>query len=325
MVTDVDGNRFLDFAAGIAVTSTGHAHPSVVAAIKEQADRLIHIAATDFYEPRYLEFMERLASHRPVRRAGARLPHQLGHRGGGGRDQAGALPHPSARDHRLRGRVPWSNPGRAVADQLEDQAARRLRPAAADGPPHAVPADPRLARGVRGRRQRGAGLPALSILGRIIAPTDVAAIVIEPVPGRGRLLPGPGHLPGRPARAVRRARHPADRRRDPVGDGTHRPLVGDGACRRRAGHRDQRQGHRLGDADRRHHRPRVGLDLASPAHTAQPSPATRSARRQGWPRWTCSGRPDRQLGCDWRRASGAAGGHRGSPSPACATFAASGS
>ena len=64
-VTDVDGNRFLDFAAGIAVTSTGHAHPSVVAAIKEQADRLIHIAATDFYEPRYLEFMERLASIAP--------------------------------------------------------------------------------------------------------------------------------------------------------------------------------------------------------------------------------------------------------------------
>ena len=117
-VTDVDGNRFLDFAAGIAVTSTGHAHPSVVAAIKEQADRLIHIAATDFYEPRYLEFMERLASHRPVRRAGARLPHQLGHRGGRGGHQAGALPHPSARDHRLRGRVPRSHAGRAVADQL---------------------------------------------------------------------------------------------------------------------------------------------------------------------------------------------------------------
>ena len=48
VVTDVDGNRFLDFAAGIAVCSTGHSHPKVVSAIKEQADRLIHIAATDF-------------------------------------------------------------------------------------------------------------------------------------------------------------------------------------------------------------------------------------------------------------------------------------
>ena len=52
-VTDVDGNVFLDFAAGIAVCSTGHSHPAVVQAIKDQADRLIHIAATDFYEPRY--------------------------------------------------------------------------------------------------------------------------------------------------------------------------------------------------------------------------------------------------------------------------------
>src|SRR5437016_10849322 len=65
VVTDVDGNRFLDFAAGIAVCSTGHAHPEVVAAIKEQAERLIHIAATDFYEPRYIEFSEKLASIAP--------------------------------------------------------------------------------------------------------------------------------------------------------------------------------------------------------------------------------------------------------------------
>jgi 4-aminobutyrate aminotransferase len=64
-VTDVDGNVFLDFAAGIAVASTGHSHPAVVQAIKDQADRLIHIAATDFYEPRYLELMERLAAIAP--------------------------------------------------------------------------------------------------------------------------------------------------------------------------------------------------------------------------------------------------------------------
>ncbi|MEO6579267.1 MAG: aminotransferase class III-fold pyridoxal phosphate-dependent enzyme, partial [Candidatus Limnocylindria bacterium] len=65
VITDVDGNRFLDFAAGIAVCSTGHSHPNVVAAIKQQADRLIHIAATDFYEPRYTEFMERLVAIAP--------------------------------------------------------------------------------------------------------------------------------------------------------------------------------------------------------------------------------------------------------------------
>jgi 4-aminobutyrate aminotransferase len=47
-VWDVDGNRFIDFAAGIAVTSTGHAHPKVVAAIKSAADKFLHISS-DYY------------------------------------------------------------------------------------------------------------------------------------------------------------------------------------------------------------------------------------------------------------------------------------
>ena len=49
VVEDVDGNRYLDFAAGIAVASTGHSHPEVVAAIKAQAERFLHMCATDFY------------------------------------------------------------------------------------------------------------------------------------------------------------------------------------------------------------------------------------------------------------------------------------
>src|SRR5690349_6717081 len=49
MIEDVDGNRFLDFTAGIAVCSTGHCHPRVVAAIAEQAKKLIHMSGTDFY------------------------------------------------------------------------------------------------------------------------------------------------------------------------------------------------------------------------------------------------------------------------------------
>ena len=48
LVEDVDGNEFLDFAAGIAVTSTGHCHPEVVAAIQKQAAELIHMSGTDF-------------------------------------------------------------------------------------------------------------------------------------------------------------------------------------------------------------------------------------------------------------------------------------
>src|ERR1700761_2929841 len=49
MIEDVDGNRFLDFNAGIAVCATGHCHPKVTAAIQAQAGRLIHMSGTDFY------------------------------------------------------------------------------------------------------------------------------------------------------------------------------------------------------------------------------------------------------------------------------------
>jgi len=59
-VTDVDGNRFLDFTAGIAVVTTGHSHPKVVAAIKEQADRFLHMSGTDFYYSPEIELAERL-------------------------------------------------------------------------------------------------------------------------------------------------------------------------------------------------------------------------------------------------------------------------
>ncbi len=59
-VTDVDGNRFLDFTAGIAVVTTGHSHPKVVAAIKEQADRFLHMSGTDFYYSSEIELAERL-------------------------------------------------------------------------------------------------------------------------------------------------------------------------------------------------------------------------------------------------------------------------
>ena len=65
MVEDVDGNVFLDFAAGIAVVSTGHCHPDVVAAIQKQAAELIHMSGTDFYYPNLVQLAERLASIAP--------------------------------------------------------------------------------------------------------------------------------------------------------------------------------------------------------------------------------------------------------------------
>ena len=65
-VEDVDGNTFLDFAAGIAVTSTGHCHPEVVAAIREQAGELIHMSGTDFYYEGMVTLAERLSAIAPM-------------------------------------------------------------------------------------------------------------------------------------------------------------------------------------------------------------------------------------------------------------------
>src|SRR4051794_14410351 len=62
VIEDVDGNRFLDFAAGIAVCATGHCHPQVVSAIEQQARKLLHICGSDFYYPSMVEIMEKLAA-----------------------------------------------------------------------------------------------------------------------------------------------------------------------------------------------------------------------------------------------------------------------
>ncbi len=65
IVTDVDGNRFLDMNAGIAVVATGHCHPRVVAAIQAQAAKLIHMSGTDFYYENMVQLAEKLARLAP--------------------------------------------------------------------------------------------------------------------------------------------------------------------------------------------------------------------------------------------------------------------
>jgi 4-aminobutyrate aminotransferase len=65
-IEDVDGNEFLDFTAGIAVNSTGHCHPEVVAAIQKQAAELIHMSGTDFYYDLMPKVAERLSSLAPM-------------------------------------------------------------------------------------------------------------------------------------------------------------------------------------------------------------------------------------------------------------------
>lgn len=66
VVEDVDGNLFLDFNAGIAVTSTGHCHPHVVEAVRAQAEQLLHYSASDFYLPIYSQMCDALAATLPI-------------------------------------------------------------------------------------------------------------------------------------------------------------------------------------------------------------------------------------------------------------------
>jgi 4-aminobutyrate aminotransferase len=66
VVEDVDGNEFLDFSSGIAVVSTGHCHPEVVAAIQKQAGELIHMSGTDFYYENLITLAQKLEEIAPM-------------------------------------------------------------------------------------------------------------------------------------------------------------------------------------------------------------------------------------------------------------------
>jgi 4-aminobutyrate aminotransferase len=191
VVTDVDGNRFLDFAAGIAVCSTGHSHPKVVAAIKEQADRLIHIAATDFYEPRYTEFMERLAAIAPFKeKARVFLTNS------GTEAVEGAIKLARYHTHRS-GIIAFEGGFHGRTMGALSLTNSKVKQRAGFGPlipmVHHAPF-PRI----RAWREDSGGdgsaeLAHLrgTIFGRQISPSDVAAIVVEPIQGEGGYFPAP--------------------------------------------------------------------------------------------------------------------------------------
>lgn len=190
-VTDVDGNVFLDFAAGIAVCSTGHAHPRVVAAIKEQADRLIHIAATDFYEPNYLALMERLAGIAPfAEKARVFLTNS------GTEAVEGAIKLARYHTHRP-GIIAFEGAFHGRTMGALSLTNSKIKQRAGFGPlipmVHHSPF-PRVRAWREGSGGDGeAELDHLRrvVFGRQIAPSDVAAIVIEPIQGEGGYFPAP--------------------------------------------------------------------------------------------------------------------------------------
>ena len=235
-ITDVDGNMFVDFAGGVGVVNAGHAHPRVVEAIAEQAQRFVHTDFTVVPYETYVALAERLCALVPIARRDPRRVLQRRHRGGRERRQARAAPHRPARGDRVRGRLPRPHAALADDDLEVPPVQDRHGAVRARGLPRAV--SERLSRAGRRRRRS----PRLERMFEThVAPTHVAAIVFEPQQGEGGFVPAPReYVEG--LRAIC-DRHGIVLVADEVQTGLrpHGADVRDGALRRRARPRRRRE------------------------------------------------------------------------------------
>jgi len=195
-VWDVDGNRFLDFAAGIAVCSTGHCHPHVVASIKEAAERFLHISS-DYWHEGQVRLGERIAAIAPLgepamtffcqsgtesvegalklARSVTGRPRFIGFLGGFHGRTMGSLAFTSSKYTQQKGFFP-TMPGVTLV-------------------PYPNPYRPLFA----GEDQGIAVLDYIEreLFTRAVPPSEVAAVLVEPIQGEGGyLVPPPSFLPG---------------------------------------------------------------------------------------------------------------------------------
>lgn len=205
IVEDVDGNTFVDFSAGIAVVSTGHCHPEVVAAIQRQAATLIHMSGTDFYYPLLAELAKKLAEIAP-----GNSPKRVyfGNSGAEAIEAAIKLARAHTRRHRVIAFLKCFH-GRtmgALSLTSSKPAQRRHFGPLLSGVTHAPYADPyRCPCGAAA----GAECTCADYLEDVLfktttPPEDVAAIFVEPVQGEGGYV-----VP--PKRFLERLRQIADR------------------------------------------------------------------------------------------------------------------
>ncbi len=197
-VWDVDGNRFLDFAAGIAVASTGHSHPAVVKAIQDQVEKFIHISS-DFYHEKWVELAETLDEIAPFSEpassfltnsgtesveAAIKLARYhtgrtefIGFLGGFHGRTMGAITFTASKPHYHKGffplmsgvvHAPYPNPYHPILASLPDEDYGETV--------------------VRYIEEE--------ILGKILPAEDVAGILVEPIQGEGGyIVPSPGFFP----------------------------------------------------------------------------------------------------------------------------------
>jgi len=196
MVEDVDGNWFVDFAAGIAVASTGHCHPDVVAAIQKQAAELIHMSGTDFYYPNMVELAEKLCEIAPGK--GQKRVY-YGNSGTEAIEAAIKL----ARYHTHREKFISFYGGfhgrtmGALSLTASKAVQRKGFGSLLSGVFHAAYPDPyRCPHGSAGSGHCAecASFIERELFHKLVAPEDVAGIVIEPIQGEGGYLPAPAEF-----------------------------------------------------------------------------------------------------------------------------------
>jgi len=197
-IEDPDGNEFLDFAAGIAVVSTGHCHPEVVAAIQKQAAELIHISGTDFYNELLTDLATRLSAVAPMPG-----PHRFFYGNSGAEAIECALK--IARYHTGRqqiisffGAFHGRTMGALSLTGSKPQQKRRFAPLV-PGVTHVR--YPYVYRGCKGNAQDEEAFSLdcaryieEKLFKTTVAPEEVAAIFIEPIQGEGGFVPAPANF-----------------------------------------------------------------------------------------------------------------------------------
>ncbi len=192
-IEDVDGNTFLDFAAGIAVCSTGHCHPRVVDAIQRQAAELIHMSGTDFYYESMPQLAERLARTAPGSE-GKRV--YFGNSGTEAVEAALKLARYATRRDKViafYGAFHGRTMG-ALSLTASKSAQRKGFGALLSGIEH-IPY-PYAYRCALGHSPETCGVEILEMLERemfkrLFDPEEIAAIIIEPIQGEGGYVPAP--------------------------------------------------------------------------------------------------------------------------------------
>ena len=196
VIEDVDGNSFLDFAAGIAVVSTGHCHPEVVAAIQRQASELIHMSGTDFYYPNMVELAEKLASIAP-----GKEPKRV-YFGNSGTEAVEAAiklaKYHTKRDKLVAFHGAFHGRTMGALSLTASRAVQRKGFGTLLSGVFHMPF-PDTYRGTYGIRPENASADCLSYLEnelfrRRVDPDEVAGIFIEPVQGEGGYLPAPAEF-----------------------------------------------------------------------------------------------------------------------------------